>query len=125
MVCATSLTNDSFCGSMVSGSAPAFVVISPLVSTASPPGDDVAGPGAPVHAEAKSPAIMSSDRIGNIALLRRMHCLLLIRAPAYRLGRTWISPVEVEPTSERSRLPPPLPRPPPPRPNRTAASFYV
>ena len=34
MVWATSLTNDSFCGSMVSGSEPVFVVSSPFGSAA-------------------------------------------------------------------------------------------
>src|SRR5256885_13729502 len=34
MVCATSLTNDSFCGSIVSGSPPVLVFSSPFGSTA-------------------------------------------------------------------------------------------
>src|SRR3954470_570786 len=111
MVCATSLTNDSFCGSIVSGSAPAFVVISPLVSTSAPPGDVVDVPGALVHAVAKSPAIMSSDRIDHIALLRRMHASFLFArlGTAGGLVRGIRVRREVEPTSERSRLPPPLP----------------
>ena len=75
MVCATSLTNDSFCGSMVSGSAPVLLMSSPFGSVASPADEGVVVPGVPVHAEAKSPAIMSIDRRDQM-LLRRMHCLL-------------------------------------------------
>jgi hypothetical protein len=56
------------------------------VSTASPPGEDVDVPGAAVHAAAKSPAMMSSDRVDHNPLLRRMHCLLLIRA----YSRAWV-----------------------------------
>jgi hypothetical protein len=42
--------------------------------------DGLVVPGELVHAAAKSPAIMSIDRKDQM-LLRRMRCLLLIRAP--------------------------------------------
>src|SRR5690349_4293965 len=89
MVCATSLTNDSFCGSIVSGSEPVLVVISPFGSrpAVAPPGEAVVFPGVLVHAVAMSPAIMSSERRDHKPLLRRMHCLLLIRADTRALGR--------------------------------------
>src|SRR2546428_11799886 len=77
MVCATSLTNDSFCGSIVSGSAPVLVVSSPFGSALSVPPDGVVVPGVLVHAAARSPAIMSRDRSDQRPLLRRMHCLLV------------------------------------------------
>src|SRR5947199_10240234 len=77
MVWATSFTNDSFCGSIVSGSEPSLVVISPFGSRPAPPGEALLVPGVPVHAVAMSPAIMSRDRSDHKPLLRRMHCLLL------------------------------------------------
>src|SRR5258706_1898150 len=115
MVCATSLTNDSFCGSMVSGSEPVLVVISPAGSMASAAAvaapDGLVVPGVLVQAVAMSPAIMSRDRSDQSVLLRRMHAsFLLVRLGTVILLRGWSavggSGAYV---SERSRLPPSLP----------------
>src|SRR5438477_6237918 len=99
IVCATSLTNDSFCGSIVSGSEPVLVVISPLASRFAPPGDAVVFPGVLVHAVAMSPAIMSRDRSDHKPLLRRMHCLLAKFArPGNAVRKRGCAVVEAGPT---------------------------
>src|SRR6202007_1391599 len=99
IVCATSFTNDSFCGAIVSGSDPVFVVISPFGSRLSVAAEGVVFPGVLVHAVATSPAIMSRDRSDHKPLLRRMHCLLLIRADTRDVVAWSCESVEVEPVA--------------------------